>query len=98
MALFLICCDNTELGSDKYKRFVVSLKKRDGSRIFHCAWVVKGEAGDAPYLYEELQPLIQPGGRLLIHEIFKQTPFDNLLLTEKAFQGLLDRFARVADR
>jgi hypothetical protein len=94
MALYLIYCDKTNLDITKYKRFLVFLKKRDGSRILHCGWVVRGEAGDALYLYEQIKPLVQPEGRLLIIEIPARTPFDNLLLTEKAFQGMLDRFAR----
>jgi hypothetical protein len=97
-ALYLISFDLSDPFTNDYEPLWDFLGGSSALQILHSAWVVKGEVGQVSDLYGKIQPLLATIDRLLIHEIFRETAYNNLGVSDKEFQGLLDQSARDLNR
>jgi len=98
MALYLISFDLTDPFTNDYEPLWDFLGGSGALQILHSAWVAKGEVGQVSGLYGKIRPLLQNIDRVLVHEIFREAAYNNLGVSDKEFQGLLDRSATDLNR
>jgi hypothetical protein len=98
MALYLISFDLSDPLTNDYEPLWDFLGGSGARQILHSAWLVRGEVGQVSDLYGKIQPLLHTIDRLLVHEIFRETAYINLGVSDKEFQRLLDQSATDLNR
>ena len=89
MALYLISYDINEKDAFEYDKLWAHLKEIGAVRILYSEWLVKGSAGSAGSIYDNLAALTQQKDRLLVQEVTSDAAWDKLMISDDAFRKLL---------
>jgi CRISPR/Cas system-associated endoribonuclease Cas2 len=90
MALYLVSYDINEKDAFEYDALWAKLKELGAVRILYSEWaIVTASAGQASSLYGAIAPTTQKKDRLLVQEITDDARWDQLLIADDKFQGLL---------
>jgi hypothetical protein len=89
MALYLISYDIAEKDAFEYKPLWARLEQLGAVKILYSEWAIADETGKALTIYGEIAPLTQQKDRLLVQELTKDAKWDQLLISDVAFNKLL---------
>jgi hypothetical protein len=89
MALYLISYDINEKDAFEYENLWKKLREMGAIKILYSEWVIVDEVGQSSEIYSTVAPLTQKKDRLLVQELTKDATWDQLLITDYAWNNLL---------